>query len=88
MGDTLSDNPNDVRLNFTIDRELHDRLERYMPWGLKAAFTRALLSTAADLLDKHGPAGLGLILAEEVELRLKPGTKAALKDGLRGVDDV
>lgn len=67
----MSDNPNEVRLNLTIDKELHDRLDKHAPWGMKAAVVRALVKTAVDMLDRHGPAGLGLILAGEIELRLK-----------------
>lgn len=88
MGGTLSDALNETRINLTIDRETGAKLDRHVPWGMKAALVRALITLAVDLLDKYGPAGLGLILAGETELRIKVDSEIAMKDKLRGMDDV
>jgi len=71
LGGTLSDVLNETRINLTIDREIGAKLDKHVPWGMKAAVVRTLIGLAVDFLDRHGPAGLGFILAGEMELRLK-----------------
>lgn len=71
MGGEMADDLDHVRWNFTVERELNNRIDALVPWGVKAAFTRRLLEMSAEFLDKYKAAGLGLILAGELEIRAK-----------------
>ena len=63
--------PDQVRVNFHVDRTLNQRIEVKVPWGMKAHLMRAIMVMVADALDKHGDVVLGAILAGNMELKLK-----------------
>jgi hypothetical protein len=69
----VQDRPDQTRINFPVDRELNRRIDAHVPWGMKASLMRVLIEMAADALDRHGEAVLGLLLVKKMELRIKKG---------------
>ena len=61
----------DYRITVTIDREMNQRLDAKLQWGMKTQLIRVALGMLADFVDKHGNVGVALILDNEMELRAK-----------------
>lgn len=63
--------PDTIRMNFTIPRTLSNKLDTLIPWGVKATIVRNALEMIVDVLEKHGNAALGPLIAAQFELKLK-----------------
>lgn len=59
------------RIAFEVPRELNNRLDGLVPWGLKAQLMRVILEMVLTALEQHGPAALGLILAGKMRLSMR-----------------
>ena len=61
----------DTRLNFVVDRELVRRLDTHLGWGDRSVVLRKMIEILVAALDKAGPVGVGLILNDQLELRVR-----------------
>lgn len=59
------------RISFEVPRELMQRLDCRVQWGMKAALLRAIFTLVVEALETHGDGFLGFILAGKVRLQLK-----------------
>lgn len=60
-----------ARLNVDLDRDLHDRLNRCVPWGVKAVVIRSLVTLLVEAVERDGPLILGAVMAKDVSLTIK-----------------
>jgi hypothetical protein len=56
------------RINFNIEPELYDRLERCLPRGIRSHVFRALLEMVIYATEKHGQVIIGAILGKHIRL--------------------
>lgn len=57
------------RLSVEIDQELHLRLMRLIPWGVKSTLFSVLAEEVADLIEEHGMMIVAAILERRLSVR-------------------
>lgn len=67
----MAEVPETIKMNFVIPRALSNKLDTLIPWGVKATIVRNALDMIVNLLEKHGNAALGPMIAGQFELKLK-----------------
>lgn len=60
-----------VRLNFEVSRDLHARMSRTFPYGLRGKIVVALLEAIVEATETQGQMVLGAILDGRFVLRYK-----------------
>lgn len=58
------------RVSFEVTRELLNRLNEKVPWGLRSHLLRILIEMIMEVLDEEGDRALGFLLAGRMKLRL------------------
>jgi hypothetical protein len=66
---TMDTNPRH-RLSIDIDREMHEKLQQHVPWGVMKHLINAMLKDFLHLCEKHDPnIIIGAILSDSITLR-------------------
>ena len=59
-----------IRFAFEITEEQRERADRvFTQYGLRRAIFSKILDEVCDIVEQHGPAALGLLMANEVKPR-------------------
>lgn len=59
---------NDVRVNFEVDRDLHAKIARTFPYGMRGPVLRALVTAIADAVEEHGQMILGAVMSGDYKI--------------------
>lgn len=58
-----------VRIHLDIDRELHARAQKAIPWGMRRLILETILERVVAGIEKEGQIMLGAIVSGEYEMR-------------------
>ena len=64
-----------VRTTLHLTKDIIERSERLMPWGMRSQIIRAILDKALDVAEEHGTLAFGAILDGQYEITLKKEKK-------------
>lgn len=65
-------NEQTVRINFEVTRDLHARMAKAFPYGLRGKVMTALLEALVNGVESHGQLVLGAVLDGQFVLRYQP----------------
>ena len=71
----------ETSIRVIVERQLFDRLDKSIPWGVRSEVIRKLLSMTLDLTEKHGTMAIGAILDNHVEFITSTKTVSTLDTG-------
>lgn len=63
-----SDNVVETKMTVKIPKELHDRLFRAIPWGLRRHLISSVLETVVTAIEKEGEIVMGAVMAGSYRL--------------------
>lgn len=66
------DNEQTVRINFEVSRDLHAKMARTFPYGMRGRVVTVLLEAIVEATEKQGQMILGAILDGQFVLRYQP----------------
>lgn len=72
---------NKIRINFSIDPALKDRIDN-IPWGTRSLLLTKLVTWLCDMYEKHGLMSIGMVLSGSFALVEAPPEEQ--KDGKPG----
>lgn len=61
-----------ARLSIEIPRDLHNRMNNFLPYGVKSLVIRKVLEMITDALEKNGEIFIGAVLADNIKLEYHP----------------
>ncbi len=64
-----------ARIHILMPFELKSRMKKVIPLGLRSSFSQTAIEMAISAVEEHGPAFLGLMLADEIVFRPNPKKK-------------
>jgi hypothetical protein len=53
-------------LTVDIGKDLKDRMDKLIPWGMKGRLVIIILTTILDIVEKHGDIAIGALLSGRV----------------------
>jgi len=71
-----------ARISFDLDRDLHRRLNKIMPWGIKAHIMRQLTTMFIDGAEKGGDIFIAAVLSGSLEFTV-PDRVAQILNGTK-----
>tara|TARA_Y100000310_G_scaffold342211_1_gene444317 strand:- start:1002 stop:1244 length:243 start_codon:yes stop_codon:yes gene_type:complete len=63
-----------IRIHLDIDRDLHTRAQKVIPWGSRRILLETILERLVAGLEKEGPILIGAVIGGEYEMVYKPKT--------------
>lgn len=69
----MSTHPDRVKVNFELDHEYNQRLQKSIQWGCKGPCLRMLTIRLIEAVERHGQVMVGAILDGKFDLVYNPG---------------
>jgi hypothetical protein len=64
-----------VRIHLDVDRDLHHRAQKVIPWGMRRILLETILARVVAGIEDQGPVLLGAIVGGEYDMVYKPKPK-------------
>ena len=69
-----------VRMTFELDRDISDKINEHVPWGLKTRLMVSICKILADALERDGLAVASLLMNDDMKLVIKSQPKKKYDD--------
>ncbi len=66
------------RIHLALPADLLNRINWYLPTGIRSEVCRSAIEILMDAIDEHGTGMIGLVLSKDVTFKPKPSTRQNL----------
>ena len=61
------ENPNETRVSFSLPTELHEKMKKTIPWGIRSYFFRKIVEISLNRIAEGGYEVIGAVLSGDYD---------------------